>query len=181
MGIYTKTGDGGTTSLIGGRRVSKGHPRVEAYGSVDELMANVAYLRDNMQDMRFESRRGELLAVLKCLMTVSAVFADEDETPKVKPLSEGDIVFLEEKIDEMDAALPAVFRFTLPGGHPLVSLSHIARTVCRRAERSAARVECGTASHVSAMRYLNRLSDYLYLLGRKVALDLGVKETLWEP
>lgn len=182
MRIYTKTGDGGTTSLIGGKRVSKGHPRVEAYGSVDELMAHLSYLRDNMTEKITIPYRDDLLHILNDLMVVSAIFACEDEkTGSMPTIREENIHFLEERIDELQSALPRIDKFTLPGGHPLVSLSHIARTVCRRAERDATKIESDTETYLSAVKYLNRLSDYLYTLGRKISHDFNIEEILWIP
>lgn len=179
MKIYTKTGDGGTTALIGGRRVGKNHPRVEAYGTVDELMAHIGHLRDQLSD---EKKRTELLKILNGLMTVASILACEGEAVKKLPaLTDSDIRFLEERIDAMLAGLPPATHFTLPGGHPLVSLAHIARTVCRRAERRVAAIESGQEQHCAAARYLNRLSDYLYTLGRRLAADLQVEELLWQP
>lgn len=182
MRIYTKTGDGGTTSLIGGKRVSKCHPRVEAYGSVDELMAHISFLRDSMAENYLKNYGEELLTILNNLMTVAAIFAcDDDFTSQRDAICENNISFLEGKIDAMTEAVPKINKFTLPGGHPLVSLAHIARTVCRRAERDATRVECSESEHIIAVRYLNRLSDYFYALGRKLAYDAGIEEILWTP
>lgn len=178
MKIYTKTGDGGTTSLIGGKRVSKSHPRVEAYGTADELMAHIAHLRDSMTGNIRDEYGEELLTILDKLMSVSSVLASEEE---LRILEESDVKHLEERIDAMQADLPKIEKFTLPGGHALVSLSHIARTVCRRAERDALRIESGAESHHLAAKYLNRLSDYLYTLGRKLCVELHAEELLWEP
>ena len=167
--------------MIGGARVGKNHPRVEAYGTVDELMAHIGYLRDNLTEKE-RGLREELYKVLNDLMTASAILACEGETLKKLPtLTGGDIRFLEERIDAMQTALPPLDKFTLPGGHPLVSLAHIARTVCRRAERRAAAVECSLEQHETVKRYLNRLSDYLYALGRKLAADHHAEELLWNP
>lgn len=182
MKIYTKTGDGGTTSLIGGKRVGKNHPRVEAYGSVDELMAHTGYLRDNLPEEQQGALREELLKILNDLMTVSSILACEGDTLKKLPvITDDDIRFLEERIDAMQESLPKVDKFTLPGGHPLVSLTHIARTVCRRAERNATAIDCDLPQHETAKQYLNRLSDYLYSLSRKLAADCHAEELLWTP
>lgn len=182
MKIYTKTGDGGTTSLIGGKRVGKNHPRVEAYGSVDELMAHIGYLRDNLSDEKDADTRKDLLKILNDLMILSAIFACEDgKTGSMPVLTEDDIRFLEERIDAMQEKLPKIDKFTLPGGHHLVSLSHISRTVCRRAERSACAIDSDADTYHTAVQYLNRLSDYLYTLGRKISFENNAEELLWVP
>ena len=182
MKIYTKTGDGGTTSLIGGKRVGKNHPRVEAYGSVDELMAHIGYLRDSLDAGKQAATRENLLKILNSLMVVSSILACEGETIKKLPqITDNDIRFLETRIDEIQESLPKVDKFTLPGGHPMVSLSHIARTVCRRAERNAAAIDNELEQHEKAKQYLNRLSDYLYALSRKFVVDYRAEELLWIP
>ena len=139
MKIYTKTGDGGTTSLIGGERVSKCDLRVEAYGSVDELMAFVALLTDELvDDARTAGMVDELQHISSQLMTVSALFAvGKGGEDKVKPIAEEQIEGLERSIDAMQQELPAITKFTIPGGNRAVSLCHVCRTVCRRAERAA--------------------------------------------
>ncbi len=182
MKIYTKTGDGGTTALIGGRRVGKNDPRVEAYGTVDELMAHIGYLRDNLSDEKEAEVRQDLLRILGTLMTAASVLAAEGETLKKLPrITDDDILWLENCIDDALKGLPVLTRFTLPGGHPLVSMAHIARTVCRRAERRATALEGSQEQLRVAKRYLNRLSDYLYALGRKLAADHRADELLWDP
>ena len=182
MKIYTKTGDGGTTSLIGGKRVGKDHPRVEAYGSVDELMAHIGYLRDNLDPEKYQKTREDLLKILNDLMNISSILACEGDTMKKLPeVVDHDIRLLESRIDEIQESLPKVDKFTLPGGHPMVSLSHIARTVCRRAERNATAIDCDLQQHEMAKQYLNRLSDYLYALSRKLAADYQAEELLWIP
>ena len=183
MKIYTKTGDGGTTSLIGGERVSKCDLRVEAYGSVDELMAFVALLTDELvDDARTAGMVDELQHISSQLMTVSALFAvGKGGEDKVKPIAEEQIEGLERSIDAMQQELPAITKFTIPGGNRAVSLCHVCRTVCRRAERAAFRDGEVYAVDSSATRYLNRLSDYLYTLGRCVTERLKVTERLWIP
>lgn len=182
MKVYTKTGDKGTTSLVGGARTSKDDIRVEAYGTVDELMAHIAYLHDAMDSFTGELKeyRHDLVMILNELMSVAALLAtDENSQYKVADIKDDSIRFLESRIDYITAELVPVDKFTLPVGHPLVSMSHICRTVCRRAER---RVVSAAAEHpVSehAMQYLNRLSDYLYILGRRLSYEFGVKEILW--
>ncbi len=182
MKIYTKTGDGGTTALIGGSRVGKNHPRVEAYGSVDELMAHLGHLRDTLPQEQQCALRQELLKILEDLMVLSSTLAcEEEQVGKLPVLTGENIRFLEQRIDAMQRELPKLDKFTLPGGHPLVSLAHIARTVCRRAERNAVAIAGGTEAYETAIRYLNRLSDYLYVLGRKIARDYRAEELLWIP
>ncbi len=184
MKIYTKTGDKGTTSLIGGDRVPKDDPRVNAYGTVDELTAFIAYLRDNMdgEQDNLELYRNDLLNVLEALMTVAALFATTSEAAKkVPPLQPERIAFLEKRIDEISAGLPPLTHFTIPGGHPLVSLAHICRTICRRAERMAISVGYDPALCGDAQIYLNRLSDYLYVLGRGLGMEFNAKEVYWMP
>ena len=137
MKVYTKKGDKGTTSLVGGQRVPKNHPRLEAYGTVDELMSFTAYLRDNLDDTpRLSPYRDDLLAVLDHLMRAASHLATEGEAPKYLPeFGPEKALFLENRIDAMQSTLPAIAKFTLPGGHPAVSLCHICRTICRRTER----------------------------------------------
>lgn len=187
MAIYTKTGDKGTTSLVGGERVSKTDVRLEAYGTVDELSANVAYLRDMMmadtelQDEMVQEK-DELLGSLSLLMNVSAGLAAEESAKSMIPLiEESDITAIEQSMDRMSSELSPINRFTVPGGHPLISISHIARTVCRRAERSALRVvDSGVSVDELSLKYLNRLSDYLYLMGRLLAQRLEIEELYWQ-
>lgn len=183
MKIYTRTGDGGTTSLIGGERVKKCDLRVEAYGSVDELSAFVALLCDELaDDQRTDMLVDELQRVESQLMTVAALFAvGEGGEGKVTPIAEEHITALETAIDAMQSEIPAITKFTIPGGHRAVSLCHVCRTVCRRAERAALRASEVTAVDALAMKYLNRLSDYLYTLGRVVTERLKVEERLWIP
>ncbi len=182
MKIYTKTGDQGTTSLVGGKRVPKDHPRLEAYGTVDELMAHTASLRDSLPaGEAFEPYRADLLQVLDHLMRLSSHLAAEEAGCKTLPeLGAPQVRFLEEAIDRTGAELPAVQCFTLPGGEPRVSMAHIARTICRRAERRIVTLggECPVEDAVR--EYINRLSDYFYVLGRKLAQELNAKEILWK-
>lgn len=179
MKIYTKTGDRGTTSLIGGERVSKADLRVEAYGTVDELMAFTALLADKLgEDKGLAAYTGDLRRVLAHLMTVSARLAvGEGGADKVAPLPVAAIELIEGRIDTMQAAVPPITKFTLPGGHKDVSLAHVCRTVCRRAERAAIRA----GGLDEAVAYLNRLSDYFYLLSRTLVVYFHVEEALWIP
>lgn len=187
MSIYTKTGDDGTTSLVGGTRVPKYDSRLEAYGTVDELSAFVALLRDSMAERNVNSNvlKSEiaiLLIVLDRLMVVEALLAAESETVKMLPsISEEDIAVLEKEIDEMSRYLPKISKFTLPGGDTLVSKAHICRTVCRRAERISIKASTEGDINKNALKYLNRLSDYFYMLSRLLSVETGAAEILWEP
>ena len=183
MKIYTKTGDNGTTSLIGGERVKKYDLRVEAYGTVDELTAFIALLSDELsEDERTENIIDELATIESQLMSVAALLAvGKGGEGKVAPIANERITMLEEAIDRMQAELPAITKFTIPGGHRALSLCHVCRTICRRAERAALRVADITEVDSSATIYLNRLSDYLYTLGRVVTERLKIEEKLWIP
>lgn len=183
MKVYTKTGDKGMTSLIGGERVFKCDERVEAYGSVDELSAFVALLADRLRpDAALASHVEELNRILSRLMTVEALLATgEGERDKMAPLAPECVAWLEACIDTMQAALPPIDKFTIPGGHEAVSLCHVCRTVCRRAERAALRADQRYGVDATALVWLNRLSDYFYLLGRTLTAHYRVEETLWIP
>ena len=161
MKIYTKTGDAGTTSLVGGTRVSKAHPRVMAYGDLDELISLLGVLRCETEDEDLPLRRIQIH-----LMNASAHLANDGRSTKLKPLDEGETAFLEAEIDRMTALLPPQTAFILPGMPHASSLAHVARTVCRRAERSAVQIEERTGQDNAAIRYVNRLSDYLFTLAR---------------
>ena len=183
MKVYTKTGDKGMTSLIGGERVFKCDERVEAYGSVDELSAFVALLTDRLRpDAALASHVEELNRILSRLMTVEALLATgEGGRDKMAPLAPECVAWLEACIDTMQAALPPIDKFTIPGGHEAVSLCHVCRTVCRRAERAALRADQRCDVDATALVWLNRLSDYFYLLGRTLTAHYRVEETLWIP
>lgn len=183
MKVYTKSGDKGLTSLIGGERVSKTDLRVEAYGTVDELSAFTALLGDRMRGEESLCDLVPRLEEINCrLMSVAALLAvGRGGEDKLAPLPEEAITRLEEQIDEMQAQVPAITKFTIPGGHVLLSLCHVCRTVCRRAERSALRAAVGHEIDPAALRFLNRLSDWFYLLGRLVTERLKIEETLWRP
>ena len=183
MKIYTKTGDAGTTSLIGGERVKKYDLRVEAYGTVDELTAYIALLADMViEDERTEAMAEELHRIESELMSVAALLAvGKGGEDKVAPIAKERIERLEKSIDRMQEELPEITKFTIPGGHRMVSLSHVCRTVCRRAERAALRAGEHNTVDSSATIYLNRLSDYLYTLGRTLTERLKVEEHLWIP
>ncbi len=171
------------TSLIGGERVFKCDERVEAYGSVDELSAFVALLADRLRpDAALASHVEELNRILSRLMTVEALLATgEGGRDKMAPLAPECVAWLEACIDTMQAALPPIDKFTIPGGHEAVSLCHVCRTVCRRAERAALRADQRYGVDATALVWLNRLSDYFYLLGRTLTAHYRVEETLWIP
>lgn len=179
MKIYTKTGDKGTTALFGGKRVSKADARIDAYGTVDELNAHIGLLRD--QDVNHK-RREELIGIQDKLFVIGAMLATVpgNTTVRIPKLTEPDVQFLEARIDEMDKALPPMRSFVLPGGHVSVSVGHVARTVCRRAERLVVALESAGDTDQLVLVYLNRLSDYLFVLCRQMALDLHVEEVPWK-
>lgn len=168
MKVYTKTGDKGMTSLIGGERVFKTDERVEAYGSVDELSAFAALLTDRIRgDAALAAYVEDLNRILSRLMSVEALLATgEAGSDKVSPLAPEAVSWLESRIDTMQAALKPIDKFTVPGGDTAVSLCHVCRTVCRRAERAALRADAKYGVDSTALVWLNRLSDYFYLLGR---------------
>jgi cob(I)alamin adenosyltransferase len=180
MKIYTKTGDKGTTALFGGKRVSKADLRIETYGTVDELNSFLGLVRD--QEVNHK-RKDELIEIQDRLFTIGSVLATEPGNSKVKTpqLNEEDITFLEGKIDAMDKELPPMRSFVLPGGHASVSHCHVARTVCRRAERICIALHGNEAIDPLIIKYLNRLSDYLFVLSRKMAHELKVEESPWKP
>ena len=182
MKVYTKTGDKGSTSLIGGKRTSKDDIRVEAYGTVDELMSNIALLRDNMSlsEINLDEYREDLKSSLNTLMTLSALLAVDESTTKSLPtISTETLSVIESRIDTIVTTLTPITKFTIPGGHVLISLSHVCRTVCRRAERRAVSAAAEHPISESVLMYLNRLSDYLYVLGRKLNDIFQIKEELW--
>jgi len=187
MKIYTKTGDKGTTALFGGKRVSKADLRIETYGTIDELNSYIGLVRDQEVNLPAgqagAKRKNVLVEIQDRLFTVGSILATEPGNTKVKvpSLIEGDITFLEKEIDAMDAELPAMKSFVLPGGHQSVSFCHVARTVCRRAERLVIALDAQEKVDPLIIQYLNRLSDYLFMLSRKMTAELGVEETPWKP
>ena len=183
MKVYTKTGDRGTTSLIGGERVFKSDERVEAYGTVDELSAFTALLSDFMRDdATLAGYVADLNWILSRLMSVEAVLAKgEDPQSKIKPLESEVVRWVEERIDTLQAEVRPIDKFTIPGGNKAVSLCHVCRTVCRRAERESLRADQRYGVDPQALAFLNRLSDYFYLLGRRLTEHFKVDEVLWIP
>jgi cob(I)alamin adenosyltransferase len=176
--IYTKGGDKGETSLLGGTRVLKSHERVEAYGNLDELNSFIGLIRDQEIQPRY---REVLIRIQENLFIAEALIArdPEKEAEYLPFLKEEEIVLLENEIDKMNEELPPIRNFILPGGHPVVSYCHVARTVCRRAERSLIRLNRISPVEDIIIRFLNRLSDYLFVLARKTGKDTGAIETPW--
>jgi cob(I)alamin adenosyltransferase len=180
--IYTKTGDGGKTSLIGGTKVPKSHIRINAYGTVDELNAFIGLLCDQIADMHSCELLREIQDRLFTMGSSLACDPNKDITMKIPDLKESDILLLENEIDAMNEKLPEMKSFILPGGHIAVSTAHICRTVCRRAERVI--VELDTREPLGQpliIKYLNRLSDYLFVMARYMGLLLGSEEVIWIP
>lgn len=180
MKIYTKTGDKGKTSLFGGSKVSKAHLRIESYGTIDELNSYVGLIRDQKVNT---NRKEELVEIQDRLFTIGSILATEPGNTKVKipALEEADVQFLESKIDEMDEQLPPMKSFILPGGHQSVSFCHVARCVCRRAERLVIELDDSEPVPPKVYQYLNRLSDYLFVLARKMSAELKADEVPWKP
>lgn len=187
MKVYTKTGDTGTTALFGGTRVPKHHIRIESYGTVDELNSHIGLIRDQNINILYKN---VLIEVQDRLFTVGAILATPPEKEikkngekRLKNLGilETDIEFLEKEIDLMEDSLPPMTHFVLPGGDTTVSYCHIARCVCRRAERLAVHLHDLEPTDEKVIKYLNRLSDYLFVLARKLSLDLQAEEVKWIP
>ncbi|MBS1487145.1 MAG: cob(I)yrinic acid a,c-diamide adenosyltransferase [Bacteroidetes bacterium] len=180
MKIYTKTGDQGTTALFGGKRLPKSDLRIDAYGTVDELNSFLGLVRDQP----INTGRKEILTEIQDrLFTIGSILATDPANTKVKipSLAEDDIKFLENEIDKMDAALPAMKHFVLPGGHASVSITHVTRTVCRRAERLVVALAHSVPVDPLVIKYLNRLSDFLFVLSRLMAQELNITESPWLP
>jgi len=187
MKIYTKTGDKGKTSLFGGRKVPKHHIRIESYGTVDELNSHLGLVRDQNIDAH---SKDILVIIQNKLFTVGAILATDPEKAMLKSgkerlnipkISNEDIELLEKEMDQMNEALPPMTHFILPGGNQTVSFCHIARCVCRRAERLAAALNDLEPFQPETLMYLNRLSDYLFVLARKLSKDLQADEVKWIP
>lgn len=181
MKIYTKTGDKGETALFGGKRVPKDHPRIEAYGTVDELNSWIGLIRFRPINTHYQSILAE---VQDRLFTVGSMLASDPEKVhklKIPEVIETDIELLEKEIDQMNDEIPPLKAFVLPGGNDEVSFCHIARCVCRRAERLAVNLADSEQVDIILIKYLNRLSDYLFVLARKLSYDFQVPETEWKP
>nr|WP_321222992.1 cob(I)yrinic acid a,c-diamide adenosyltransferase [uncultured Psychroserpens sp.] len=187
MKIYTKTGDKGTTALFGGTRVPKHHIRIDSYGTVDELNSHLGLIRDQEINNHYKD---VLIDIQDRLFTVGAILATDPEKATLKngkdrlnipKISEEDIEQLEQEMDKMNESLPQMTHFVLPGGHQTVSFCHIARCVCRRAERLASALNELEPFQPESLKYLNRLSDYLFVLARKLSYDLQADEVKWIP
>ena len=187
MKIYTKTGDKGTTALFGGTRVPKHHIRIESYGTIDELNAHIGLLRDQEIDAHCKE---VLIHIQDKLFTIGAILATDPEKAVLKSgkqrlgipkVTEVDIQQLEDEMDTMNDTLPPMTHFVFPGGHQTVSFCHIARCVCRRAERLASALNELEPFQPETLMYLNRLSDYLFVLARKLSNDLQADEIKWIP
>lgn len=180
MKIYTKTGDKGQTSLIGGTRVPKYHLRIETYGTVDELNVYIGLIRSQEH---IQVSHLVLKEIQDRLFTIGASLAADPKKSRMKipDLHLGDVELLEIEIDKMNEVLPPLKHFILPGGSDAVSFCHLARCVCRRAERLAVQLAENSFVDEKVIIYLNRLSDYLFVLGRKVALDAKTDEFIWIP
>ncbi|MEO8068156.1 MAG: cob(I)yrinic acid a,c-diamide adenosyltransferase [Flavobacteriales bacterium] len=180
MKIYTRSGDKGQTSLLGGVRVRKDHARIEAYGTVDELNSHLGMLRDLAPD-----RSSLVIGIQEKLFSIGSRLASPNEAEadkfKVPHVQESDIAAMETAMDAMDKVLPEMRNFILPGGHPAVSQAHICRTVCRRAERLVVSITEAEQLPGIIVRYLNRLSDLLFVVARDIGRQQGVTETPWRP
>ena len=179
--IYTKTGDKGKTSLIGGTKVAKSDIRIESYGTVDELNSFIGLVSDHLSD---EAIKAILKEIQDRLFTIgSSLACDPDKEPlmKIPDLKEQDILLLENEMDRMDEVLPVMKNFILPGGHPAISTAHIARCVCSRAERLCVSIQEHDAFvEPLVLKYINRLSDYLFVLARYIGHILNVPEIVWK-
>ena len=177
MKIYTKTGDTGTTSLFGGTRVSKDHIRIEAYGTIDELNAWMGVVRDHLD----KEDKEKISHIQNTLFNIGSILATEKKTaqPGFK-IEEEDIVKMENWMDKISEDLPELKNFILPGGHPSVSFCHVARTVCRRSERRVISLSETVDIPNNVIKYLNRLSDLLFILARKLTFSKQVNEVLWK-
>lgn len=180
--VYTKTGDDGTTSLNSGLRVKKHHIRVAAYGSIDELNAWVGLIRDTTADILDREFLMLLQNHLMVLGTQLSTVREEDlPTDFIDPINDPHILEIENEIDRISMDLPPLKNFVLPGGHPLVSYTHLARCVCRRAERHITELNANERVSPYVIAFVNRLSDYFFVLSRKFSIDLDLNENKWIP
>jgi cob(I)alamin adenosyltransferase len=180
--IYTKTGDSGSTSLIGGTKISKADLRIEAYGTVDELNSYIGLCRDIVTNSNAKTILQEIQDRLFTIGSSLAVDPGKESKLMIPDLHESDIIALEQEIDLMNEALPPMKNFILPGGHITVSNIHVARCVCRRAERLCVRlIESSHENYPLVIKYLNRLSDYLFMLARFIGQELNAPEIPWKP
>jgi|TARA_B100000497_G_scaffold49491_1_gene57037 cob(I)alamin adenosyltransferase len=187
MKIYTKTGDKGTTGLIGGSRVSKDHLRIESYGTVDELNSYIGLIKDQAIENQIKE---VLIRIQHDLFTLGSMLAtptnkqtlkNGEQRLNIPEVDTKSVTYLEKEIDKMNEKLPKMTHFILPGGHTTVSFCHIARCVCRRAERLSVSLHEQEGVNPITLTYLNRLSDFLFMLARKLSQDLSVQEVKWIP
>ena len=180
MKIYTKTGDNGTTSLYGGDRVKKHNIRVEAYGTIDELNSNIGMLRDLSENKKINF---SLIEIQKVLFKIGAILATDckDNVKSKVIILDSDIEFLENKIDVISSELKPMTHFIIPGGNKIVSYCHICRTTSRRAERRISQLNEYQKVNKNILSYINRLSDYFFIISRKITLDLNIEEIKWIP
>jgi cob(I)alamin adenosyltransferase len=179
--IYTKTGDAGRTSLIGGTKVRKNHARINAYGTVDELNAWIGLLGDQLSDTHSRDLLREIQDRLFTIGSALACDPNKEISMKIPDLKESDILLLEREMDGMNEKLPEMKSFILPGGHTAVSTTHICRTICRRAERITVELDALEPLGQSLIiKYLNRLSDYLFVLARYIGFLNGIAEIKWK-
>lgn len=178
--IYTKSGDAGQTSLIGGSRISKSDLRLDAFGTLDELNSFAGLVRDFAIEPDVKKM---LFTIQTNIFVAESILAAETGKPldSLPGLNEHDVEMLEHEIDRMSQCLPVQQYFIIPGGHPVVSYCHIARTICRRAERTMAKLKLDEPKQLLTLKYINRLSDYFFILARFVAKELGIEETFWNP
>jgi len=178
MKIYTKIGDNGTTALVGGTRVPKFHIRVEAYGTVDELIAHIGLICSQNIDNKIIDT---LNLIQTKLMDISAILASDENIKKLPQISNTDIQILETEIDSYNSELETIKYFILPGGHSIPAFCNIARTVCRRAERIILKLNDENPLPHELLVYMNRLSDFLFILARKLHKELDIQEVFWIP
>lgn len=180
--IYTKTGDQGKTSLIGGTKVPKSHIRIESYGTIDELNSYIGLLNDHIADAHTKTILKEIQDRLFTIGSSLACDPEKEPLMKLPDLKEADISLLEKEIDAMNEVLPVMKSFILPGGHIAVSTAHVARCICRRAERICVHMQQENLFiDPLVIKYINRLSDYLFVVARYVGHLLKVEEVKWEP
>ncbi len=180
--IYTKTGDKGTTSLIGGTKVNKSHIRIESYGTVDELNSWIGVVNDHIDDVVTQQTLKEIQDRLFTIGSSLACDPDKEIKLKIPDLQETDVEFLEREIDRMNESLPEMKTFILPGGAPAVSFAHVARCVCRRAERICVAMQAEELEiEPLVIKYLNRLSDYLFVVARYIGSLQKAEEVQWKP
>lgn len=177
--VYTKTGDDGTTGLFSGKRVPKHHTRIKAYGTVDELIAWLGLIRDHITDEPLSKTIFKIQNELMRFASLLAIDNIKDIPKSIVPIKEEEVLFIENEIDRITNKLPPLKHFVIPGGHPLVSYTHLARCVCRRAERFITALNENETIDPNMIAYINRLSDYLFTLSRKFSNDFGITEIKW--